>query len=55
MLMEGQVKFFSPQNAAGVSQEIGVTIVLNGDQNSSVKIKQYNKIKKQTLTSGEVQ
>ncbi len=34
MSMEGQVKFFSPQNTAGVSQEkgeISQTIAVNGD------------------------
>ncbi len=40
--MEGLVKFFSPQNTAGVSQEKGVavmsqTVVVNGDQVSNVK------------------
>ncbi len=28
MLMEGQVKFFSPQNSAGVSQEKGVAVMM---------------------------
>ncbi len=42
MPMEGQVKFFSPQNTAGVSQEKGAavitqTIEVNGDQLSNMK------------------
>ncbi len=40
--MEGQVKFFSPQNTALVSQAKDIvvtiqTIVANGDQDSNVK------------------
>ncbi len=42
MLMDGWVKFFSPQITAGVLQEKGVAIMsqtteLNGDQFSNVK------------------
>ncbi len=42
MLMEGWVKFFSPQNTAGGSQEKGVAVIpqtidVNGDQVSNVK------------------
>ncbi len=42
MPMQGQVKFFSLQNTAGVSQEKGVavmsqTIEVNGDQVLNVK------------------
>ncbi len=44
MPMEGWMKFFIPQNTAGVSQEkdvavISQTIVLNGDQLSKVNMK----------------
>ncbi len=47
--MEGQVKFFSPQNTAGVSQEKGVavtsqTIEVNGDQVSNIKKKYMIKL-----------
>ncbi len=40
MWIEGPVKFFSPQNTAGVSQEKGVavfsqTVKVNGDQDSN--------------------
>ncbi len=42
MLMEGQVKFVSPQNTAGVSQEKGVAVIsqkieVNSDQCSNIK------------------
>ncbi len=42
MTMECLVKFFSPQNTAGVSHEKGVavisqTIVVNDDHDSSIK------------------
>ncbi len=42
MLMEGWVKFFSPQNSAGVSQEnsiavISKTVQVNGDQEPNVQ------------------
>ncbi len=42
MLTEGQVKFFSPQNTAGVSQEKGVEVMsqtnaVNGDQVLNIK------------------
>ncbi len=48
MPMEGQIKFFSPQNTAGVLQEKGVavtflTIEANGDQVSKKPNKQTNK------------
>ncbi len=40
--MEGRGKVFSPQNSAGVSQEKGVTVILqtivvNGDQFLNIK------------------
>ncbi len=42
MPIEGQVKFFSQQNAAGVPQEKGVAVIsytvsVNGDQGSNIK------------------
>ncbi len=48
MLIERQVKSFSPQNTAGVSQEKGITVIFqtietNGYQVSNVKNKQPNK------------
>ncbi len=45
MPMEGLVKFLSPQNTVGVSQEKGVavTVEVNGDQVSTVKIMSKNK------------
>ncbi len=44
ILMEGQVKFYSPQNTAKVLQEKGIavisqTVVVNGDQVLNVKKK----------------
>ncbi len=46
MLMKGQVKVFSPQNTAGVSQEKGAAVIsqiteVNGDQ--FLDLKQTNK------------
>ncbi len=47
MVMEGQVKFFSPQDSAGVSQEkdiavISQTVDINGYQDLNI-IKTHNK------------
>ncbi len=47
--MEGQVKFFSPQNTAGVSKEKGLAVIsqiiaVDGDQDSNVKNKKTQNI-----------